>query len=326
VKLVMTLLVRDEEDIVEDHLVYHLNRGVDFVVATDNKSVDGTRDVLDRFQRLGYVEVIDEPDDTYDQWRWVTRMARRAAIEHGADWVINSDADELWWPKTGDLRSVLEAVPARYGIVAAPRVNLVPPLDPPSGDAQPWYERMALRETTSRNSLGAPLPPKVCHRGEPDVVVEQGNHELRVSALTPAPGLHPIVIFHAPLRSWSQLENKMVKGGAAYARNRELPATVGDAWRSLHDLHASGGLREWYDAQVPDDRARRRGIEEGRFILDRRLAHFLATRARREPPFRDPSPPAAAPADPARADPHARPAARTSRRWLGRMRAMRTRW
>ncbi|TML92005.1 MAG: hypothetical protein E6G06_07650 [Actinobacteria bacterium] len=129
-KLVMTLLVRDEEDIVEDHLVYHLNQGVDFVVATDNKSVDGTRDVLDRFQRLGYVEVIDEPDDTYDQWRWVTRMARRAAIEHGADWVINSDADELWWPKSGDLRSVLEAVPARYGIVTAPRVNLVPPLDP----------------------------------------------------------------------------------------------------------------------------------------------------------------------------------------------------
>src|SRR5207237_1213190 len=166
----MTVLVRDDEDIVEDHLVYHINRGVDFVVATDNKSVDGTRDVLERFRRLGYVEVIDEPDDTYDQWRWVTRMARRAAIEHRADWVIDSDADEFWWPKTGDLRSVLEAVPDRYGILAAPRVNLVPSNDV----AQPWYERMALRETTSRNSLGALLPPKVCHRGDPDVVVEQG--------------------------------------------------------------------------------------------------------------------------------------------------------
>ena len=76
-KLVMTLLVRDEEDIVEDHLVYHLNQGVDFVIATDNNSVDGTRDVLERFQRLGYVEVIDEPDDTYDQWRWVTKSVSR---------------------------------------------------------------------------------------------------------------------------------------------------------------------------------------------------------------------------------------------------------
>ena len=332
----MTLLVRDEEDIVEDHLVYHLNQGVDFVVATDNRSVDGTRDVLDRFQRLGYVEVIDEPDDTYDQWRWVTRMARRAAIEHRADWVINSDADEFWWPKTGDLRSVLEAVPGRYGILAAPRVNLVPSSGTPSNDsAQPWYERMALRETTSRNSLGAPLPPKVCHRGDPDVVVEQGNHELRVSALTLAQGLHPIVIFHAPLRSWPQLENKMVKGGAAYARNRELPATVGDAWRNLYDLHTGGGLREWYDAQVPDDRTVRRGIEEGRLILDRRLAHFFATRVRREPPFGNPSPPAAlvdrSPVDPDGLErdgiePRARAGARASRRWLGRIRALRTRW
>ena len=334
-KLVMTLLVRDEEDIVEDHLVYHLNQGVDFVIATDNNSVDGTRDVLDRFRRLGYVEVIDEPEDTYDQWRWVTRMARRAATDHGADWVINSDADEFWWPKTGNLRSVLAAVPSRYGIVSAPRVNLVPSPDTPSTEIAPaWFAHMALRETTSRNSLGAPLPPKVCHRAEADVVVEQGNHELRESALTVAPGLHPIVIFHAPLRSWPQLENKVVKGGAAYARNRELPAAIGDAWRSLYDLHAKGGLREWYDAQVPDDGARRQGIEDGRFILDRRLAHFFAARARREPPFCDPSSPPAvvvehAVVDRAVVEPparsHARSVARTSRRWLGRIRALRTR-
>jgi hypothetical protein len=339
VKLVMTLLVRDEEDIVEDHLVYHLNQGVDFVVATDNNSVDGTRDVLERFRQLGYVEVIDEPDDTYDQWRWVTRMARRAATDHGADWVINSDADEFWWPKTGNLRSVLEAVPSRYGVLTAPRVNLVP--SPPSETVR-WYERMTLRETTSRNSLGAPLPGKVCHRAEADVVVEQGNHELRVSASVVAPGLHPIVIFHAPLRNWPQLENKMVKGGAAYARNRELHADVGDAWRSLHDLHARGGLREWYDAQVPDERARAQGIEEGRFVLDRRLAHFFATRARREPPFCDPSPAAAVVVDHGVSDhagadhaalghagaarsSHARSVALASRRWLGRVRALRTR-
>jgi hypothetical protein len=249
--------------------------------------------------------------------------------------VINSDADELWWPKCGNLRSVLDAVPARYGIVSAMRVNLVPSPDTPS-IAQPWFEHMTLRETTSRNSLGAPLPPKVCHRAEAEVVVEQGNHELRQSALTIAPGLHPIVIFHAPLRSWPQLENKVKKGGAAYARNRDLPAATGDAWRSLYALHEQGGLREWYDAQVPDTEARRRGVEEGRFILDRRLAHFFAHRVRREPPFCDPPP---APVEGAAVDravldraagesaapPHVRSMARAPRRWLGRIRAMRTR-
>jgi hypothetical protein len=36
VKIVMTLLVRDEEEILDAHLRYHFEQGVDFVVATDH--------------------------------------------------------------------------------------------------------------------------------------------------------------------------------------------------------------------------------------------------------------------------------------------------
>src|SRR4051812_17470085 len=47
VKVVMTLLVRDEVDIVDVNLAYHLARGVDGVIVTDHRSTDGTRERLD---------------------------------------------------------------------------------------------------------------------------------------------------------------------------------------------------------------------------------------------------------------------------------------
>ena len=40
-KLVMTLLARDEADVIESWLAFHLNAGADFVVATDNRSRTG---------------------------------------------------------------------------------------------------------------------------------------------------------------------------------------------------------------------------------------------------------------------------------------------
>jgi hypothetical protein len=47
VKLVQTLVVRDEEDIVGTQIEYHLNAGVDFVIASDHESRDSTTEILE---------------------------------------------------------------------------------------------------------------------------------------------------------------------------------------------------------------------------------------------------------------------------------------
>lgn len=53
-KLVMTLVVRDEVDIVGHQIAYHLSAGVDFVLAIDHGSKDGTTEILESFaHRLG---------------------------------------------------------------------------------------------------------------------------------------------------------------------------------------------------------------------------------------------------------------------------------
>ena len=82
-KLVMTLLVRDEADIVDAQIAYHLHAGVDFVVATDNRSEDATTEILERYARDGVLHLIREPGDDLRQSEWVTRMARLAATDFG---------------------------------------------------------------------------------------------------------------------------------------------------------------------------------------------------------------------------------------------------
>src|SRR4029453_11752411 len=116
-KLVMTLLARDEADIVDANISFHLNAGVDFVIATDNRSQDGTTEILERYATAGQLHLIREPGEYLRQAEWITRMGRLAATEYGADWVIHGDADEFWWPRGDSLKDVLASIPARYGIV-----------------------------------------------------------------------------------------------------------------------------------------------------------------------------------------------------------------
>jgi hypothetical protein len=257
-KVVMTLLVRDEEDILAANFDFHLLQGIDFFVVTDNLSVDGTPDIIEEYVRRGVAVYLRESNDDYSQFRWVTKMARMAALHYGADWVINNDADEFWATKGthGSVKEALASIPANVQSLIVQRSNFVPVDEDSVGF---FAERMILCERESRNTNGMLLPPKVCHRGFGDVEVEQGNHGVRRAGvpLPAVPG--PLRILHYPLRSYRQFENKVINGGAAYARNTELAPHVGLAWRNLHKVWQRGGLRTRYlemmlSAQAIEDR------------------------------------------------------------------------
>ena len=258
-KLVMTLLLRDEEDIVRENLDFHLAQGVDRVIVTDNGSEDATVEILREYEAQGAVRLLLEPADDYSQGRWVTRMARLAAAE-GADWVINNDADEFWWPRSGTLASTFEGLGDEVGIVVAHRTNFVPRPE----DGRRFWERMTARERESLNPLGKPLPPKVAHRAHPEITVVQGNHRVEGPDLGGRVDDGSIEILHFPMRTYAQFENKIVKGGRAYARNPELPKRTGRTWRRLYELWEQGDLRDHYDGQVVNGPGRDDLVEDTR--------------------------------------------------------------
>jgi len=278
----MTLLARDEADIVEAWLAYHLNAGADVVIATDNRSADGTTEILERYARDGHVHLLREPGEDLRQDEWVTRMARLAATEHGADWVINSDADEFWWPRGASLRDVLAAVPPRYGTVSAFLRTFVPR---PDSDV-PFEERLTVRFSALApiNDPGSLFKPirKVIHRAHPKIRLTRGNHALVHSPFDPLRGWFPIEVFHFPLRSLAQCRHKAELQRSAW---RHIERTPTGYHALMFEALERGTMADYYGSQVVDDDELEQGIAAGRLVVDTRLRDALARLRARDGSF-----------------------------------------
>jgi hypothetical protein len=272
----MTLLVRDAEDLLVENLEFHIQQGVDFFIITDNRSVDGTGRIIEEYVAAGLAERIWEPEDTFNQGRWVTRMARRAATVHGADWVINSDDDEFWSASSGSLNGLLSSLHRECLAVEVMRRNH-PPIAALA--CEHFLTSMIYREHRSLNVLGEPLAPKIIHRAFADIEVDQGNHSVRRSGVTLAAlPATAIAISHFPIRDFPSFERKIMNGGAAYEQNTELAPEVGSTWRWLYALWRQGGLKAWYDRQLLRPDQITEGLADNTLIRDESVLRVVGPR------------------------------------------------
>jgi glycosyltransferase involved in cell wall biosynthesis len=261
-KLAVTLLAKNEVDIIDANIAYHLGAGADFIVATDNGSTDGTLEILERYAQEGVLHLIREPSTDFRQGEWVTRMARLAA-GRGADWVINADADEFWWPRAGNLKEALERLPERYGVVHGVWRPFVARPD----DGSHFAERMTTR-LSMQAAINDPTNPfrparKAMHRAHPGVRVRDGNHDVEGASLVTLHGWYPLEVFHIPLRSRDQVETKYTSG----------------ARRGLRFVPDEERLDAAADPLVVDDAELERGLAENLLVEDTRLRDALRSLA-----------------------------------------------
>ena len=265
-KLVQTLVVRDEADIVDTQIAYHLNAGVDFVIATDHESRDGTTEIIESYARDGHLRRIAVSGEMHDG-PWRTHMARLAAAEHGADWVINTDADEFWMPRRGVLKDVFAAVPDSHGVVFAVSRHFVPR----PADGAVFAERMTVRVSPSVaiNDPTSPYRPhlKVAHRADPDINISHGAHTAASSRWRAIHNWHPADVLHFPFRSLEQWENKGVRRARGDSQLGQYVAALlaSEAGRSA----------DRYGSLVVDDAVLERGLAETSLSVDTRLRDAL---------------------------------------------------
>jgi len=270
VTLVLTLVVRDEADILDAHLAYHLSAGVDFVIATDHRSQDGTTDILESYERAGVLRRIAEEGEYTRQGAWQTRMARLAATEHGADWVINSDADEFWWPRGASLKEALGSVPRRYGVVRGLVRNFVPRRAAADG----FPDGLTVRLATSApiNDPATPFRPvvKAAHRGDQAVVVgEGGSHQVYGVSGALLRDWYPLEVLHFPLRTREQCARKYYKTWSGWEENLR-----GDLTRA-REASAKGDPDAVWDRVALEDSEVERGLADCSLGSDVRIRDAL---------------------------------------------------
>lgn len=260
----MTLMVRDEADIMDLQIAFHLAAGVDFLIVTDHESRDGTTDILERYVRQGVLHRIPVSSPVKRQSEWVTRMARLAATEFRADWVINSDADEFWWPWGGSLKEALETIGHEYGEVR----TFVRAFLPRVGD-EPFAERMTWRFAPTA-AINSPVSPfrvnvRLIHRAAPDIVVGRGNASLISSPFRAYPGRSPIEVLHFPIRSFGQFEHKFLTHYEASGARRR-----GEHVRAYHAAR-EGRMEQLYRETCLDEDDVEQGSRDRSLVRDTRL-------------------------------------------------------
>ncbi len=294
----MAFKIRDEGDVLEHNLRFHHALGVDHFIVTDNGSTDETVDILARYAKAGLMTVIEAPNTDYREQgaKWMTDMARLAATELEADWVVHTDADEFWWPIEGSLSQTLAAVHDRYGVLMAPRCEFIGRPDGPGSFA----ERLTIREARSR------YQPKVAHRADPDVVsIDRGPHD--VAAVGPSgdvtetirPPGRPVhrVIRNRELGedSWPPDDTRLVwapwwpvrilhfpvRSSAQFRRRTQIAIFEGmfpdrGRFQRLREHYEEGRFDELYRELIFDQSEVDAGLRAGRLVVDERFAHMLA--------------------------------------------------
>jgi Glycosyl transferase family 2 len=248
--ITMLLLVRDEIDIIEQNIDFHLGLGIEHFVVTDNGSVDGTRDILADFQRrLGKsIVIIDDAEPVHHQSVRVDRMIQVAKKEFRPRWIISSDADEFWYPASGRYDSEIDG---RKNVLNCYWHNFLPRPNMPwqeftdIGEMPGYHGRMSKTFCLARGLVG----------------MYKGNHESR-SIPRVISRSDNIRVYHYPVRSYEQFERKVVQGHRASVKALD-PESANFHWRAYYESWENGRLPQLYE-----ELASRNRISEDRTMAE----------------------------------------------------------
>jgi hypothetical protein len=221
--LVSITNVGTDAELLDAHLAFHLNAGVDTVIVAGASPDGAVAHVLEPYLRAGHVRQADGS---------LTELGRLAVAEYGAEWVFPSAPEEFWWPRGESLPEVLAVIPPRYGVVQALVREFAGPHGATGSFAEDRTSRSSLLEAepASREGLSRMLRP--VYRGTPSIAIDAVDWTLGGRRV--------------PLRAWYPIEVlRFATPPAAEGGALVEDARLRDALRALHEESDSAEGRRY---------------------------------------------------------------------------------
>jgi len=261
-RLVMTILCKDEADIIEANVRVHAALGVDAFVVMDNGSTDGTREKLTALEKEFELHVIDR-EGVYDQSAWMTELAHYARDHMGADWVISNDADEFWLPQSD--RSLKQILARSGSTLTCHRYNML--MDESALNDDYRFYDCGLRvenpifyhnEQLSKENVSIVLSkigPKVIVNPYGLIKIKGGNHRAKhvafnsiVDYMKPYDKLRKvdeIKVYHFSMRGWKHFEGNILNRKRLLEEHENV--RMGNHYRRWVTLYNEGKLKEEFE-------------------------------------------------------------------------------
>jgi glycosyltransferase involved in cell wall biosynthesis len=208
--------IKDESDIILDHLNYYRILGVKDFYIIENNSNDNTLELVEQFKNENprinvYIEVDKELG--YYQWQRINKLAN-LAYEHGCDYIMPVDADEFLFKESGG-----ETIQEIFQPDTSIDCYYIPW----------WFFRCKVDnvkrpvfEITERQPDPSLDFKKVILRWKPGMEISQGNHQLHSPEKYTTQLLPDVYYAHYNLRGFEHTKRKTINLGKAWLEIKDI--------------------------------------------------------------------------------------------------------